>query len=271
MPVKKVVVALLTIVVAIGGFVAGLVLLRQRQELRQLASVPGGQAQVSITPETGSFNIGDTIRASVYFNPANIPISGVAVRLMYPFSGTTPEVRVSRIEINPTLLNSGEWTCPTQNTSLQGGNVIIDIACGNTSAYGFVANTNTLLASIDLSVERTPATNPLVIRFDPAQSVIIRKSDGEDILLIPTSTGTYTIGQGAVSPSLTPTPTTRVTSTPSPTPRLTLTPTPRRTATASATPTTTKGGLPDAGVSYPTLLGVGVGVLTIIGALLLAL
>ena len=185
MTARKLIVAVLIIVVAIGGFVAGLFLLRERQQITEEAAVPGGQAEVSVDPSTGNFDIGDSITAGVSFNPANIAISGVAVRLTYPFAGATPEVTVESIEVNPTLLSSGAWTCPTQNATQQGSNVIIDIACANTSASGFVANTNTLLANISLSVEREPATEPFVLRFDPALSVITRKSDNQDILLIP--------------------------------------------------------------------------------------
>lgn len=271
MPAKKIVVALLIIVVAVGGFVAGLVLLRQRQELREEAAVPGGQAQAAISPTTGNYDVGDTIQTSVFFNPSNVAVSGVAVRLTYPFSGNSPEVSVSSIEISSALLSTGDWTCPTQNSTQQGGNVIIDIACANTSAAGFSANINTLLAKVNLDVERVPVTNPVVIRFDPALSVVTRKSDNQDVLLIPSSTGSYTIAGAAVTTS--PTPTTRITGTvtltPSPTTRLTATPT----STSSATPTLTKGGeqLPEAGVSYPTFFGIGLGVLVIIGALLLVL
>ena len=260
MPAKKVIVALLIIVVAIGGFVAGLVLLRERQSLIEEAAVPTGTAEVSITPETGNFNIVDNINTSVYFNPANNVISGVAVRLTYPFSGATPEISVSSIQVNQTLLSSGDWTCPTQNSKLEGINVVIDIACGNTSAAGFTANTDTLLASVSLKVERAPTVSPLIMRFDPAKSVITRKSDNADVLLIPISSGSYTIAGAG----------TQVTNTPTPTTKLSGTPTPTKTATVSATPTGTQQ-LPDAGVSYPTLFGIGLGAIVIVGALLLAL
>lgn len=271
---KKIVVAVLIIVVAIGGFVAGLKLLRQRQELREEAAVPGGKAEVSIAPVEGNYNPGDTIEGSVYFNPANIAISGVAVRLTYPYSGATPEMIVEKIEVNPTLVSTGDWTCPTQTSSEEGGNVLVDIACANTSAAGFTANTNVLLAKVNFKVERAPAINPIIVRFDPAMSVITQKSNSQDILLIPVSTGTYSIAGGGAATS-TPTPTTRVTATPTargtatPTPTGTLTPT--STVSATITPTVTKGGeLPPAGISYPTLLGIGAGILVIIASVLLA-
>lgn len=270
MPAKKVVVALLIIVVAIGGFVAGLVLLRERQNLNEQAAVPGGQAQVSVLPASGNYNVGDTINMSVSFNPANIAVSGVAVRLTYPFSGATPEVSVASITVNSSFLSSGDWTCPTQNSSLQGGNVVIDIACANTSAAGFTASGETLLADVQLSVDRAPGTSPLIVRFDPALSIITKKSDNQDTLLIPSSTGSYAIAGAGTQISSSPTPTTRLSGTPVPTKKVTATPT----STTSATVTPTKavtGDLPDAGVSYPTIMGVGLGVLVIIGAVLLAI
>jgi hypothetical protein len=267
MPAKKIIAALLVVVVAIGGFVAGLILLQERQELREEAAVPDGQAQVSISPETGTYDAGDTIEASVHFNPANIAISGVAVRLLYPFSGDTPEVSVSDITINSALLSTGDWTCPTQNSTQQGGSVVVDIACANTSATGFVADTDTLLANINFQVDRLPQVSPLVVRFDPVLSVVTNKSNNQDILLIPQSTGSYTIGGASpvTETQVTPTTAAGVTTTPAPTAKATATPT-------TVTPTATDGGqLPDAGISYPTVLGLGLGVLVVLGALVLAL
>ncbi len=275
MSAKKVFVALIIIVVAIGGFVAGLMLLKEKQNIEEQASTPTGSATVSINPQTGTYNVGDTINTSVYFNPKGVIVNGVAIRLTYPFTGSTPEITVSSIEINSSLLSSGDWTCPTQDSSLSGDVVIIDIGCANTSAAGFTTTSETLLANIKLNVERSPQVSPFVIRFDNANSVITRKSDGQDILLVPTSTGSYSIA-GSVTAS--PTPSVKVTTTPTPTLKLTVTATPTASVTATPTKTLTPtptagagGNLPDAGFSLPTLLSVGFGILVIAGAVLLAL
>jgi hypothetical protein len=276
MPTKKILVALLIIVVAIGGFVAGLVLLQERQDIEEEASTPTGTATASIKPDSGNYQVGDTIDASVYFNPKGVVINGVAVRLNYPFSGTTPEVTVTSIEVNSSLLSSGDWTCPTQDSNLSGDTVVIDIACANTSAEGFTANADTLLADVKLNVVRTPQVSPFVVRFDNVNSVMYRKSDNQDILLVPASTGSYTVG-GGTQPTAIPTQsvTSAVTPTLTPTPRLTTTPTSTPSSTFTPTPTkvVTKGGeqLPDAGVSLPTIFGVSFGILVITGAVLLAL
>jgi hypothetical protein len=266
MPAKRIIIALLIILVAVGGFVAGLVLLRQRQSLNEQAAVPGGQAEVSISPSSGNYKVGDTVETTISFNPANISISGVAVRLTYPFTGTTPEIGVESIDINSALTSSGDWTCPTQTSSQQGTNMIIDIACANTSASGFTANTDTLLARVKLKVNTTPATQPFILRFDPALSVITRKSDNQDILLIPTSTGSFTVG----GPVQSPTPTLKVS--PTVTPKVTSKLSPTKAVTGAVTITPTKvTSLPETGVSYPTIFGLGLGIMVIVGALFLAI
>ncbi len=276
MPARRVILAVLSVLLLVGGFVAGLFLIRQRQDIREQASTPTGQATVNLFPEEGTFDVGDTFPVSVRFNTANIAVSRVSVRLTYPYSGSTPELTTGEIEINPSLLSSGDWTCPTKNVTAQAGIVQIDISCGNFSAAGFSSNTDTLLATFNMNVERTPVIDPVVLRFDPTQSVITDKSSNQDILLIPTSTGTYTVS-GTATPQ--PTEPAAPTATPTQGPEATLTPTttstptPTSTTSANLTPTTTtKGGeLPDAGVSYPTILGIGIGTLLIVASVLLAL
>ncbi len=272
---RKIAVVLLIIAVAIGGFVSGLLLLQQRQDIREQAAVPHGDAKVSISPQSGNFNVGDTINTSISFNTSGIAVSGIAVRLMYPFTGGSPEVSVSGIRVNSALLSSGNWSCPVQNASQQGGNVIIEISCANISAAGFTSTTDTLLAQIDLRINRAPSA-ALEVKFDPALSVVTRKSDNQDILLIPTSSGKYTIAgaEETAAPTASPTPTIRTTATP--TTRTTATPRPSATVTSgigggedSITPTIAT--LPDSGVSYPTVLGATIGIMIFVSAILLAL
>lgn len=278
MPAKKIVVALLIILVAIGGFVAGLVLLRQRQDIEDEAAVEGGQATVSISPQTGTYEVGDTIAVSVHFNPSNIAISSVGVRMTYPFTGQTPEVTVSSVDINTSILSSADWTCPTPDDSrLDGTNIIMDIACANIGSGGFTTNTDMLLATVNLYVERPLSTNinPLTVRFDAGESKITRWRDNQDILLIPQSTGSYTVSSTDVPPPSTPTPTGigdpgDLTATPTKVVTSTPTTTTVVTTTGSPTPTTVET-LPDAGVSYPTLMGIGAGIFILLAALVLAL
>ncbi len=272
---KKIIIALLLILVVAGGAIAGLFLIRERQEIEEQAAVPTGVAEASIFPTSGSFDVGDTFPISIYFNTANNPINAVAIQLVYPFSGATPEITVGNIEINSALLSSGTWTCPVQEIKEEGTKVNINIVCAENSAFGFSANSDTLLATMDLTVNRAPSVSPLTIRFDPSKSVITHKTTGEDILLVPQSEGSYAVsGAEIIEPTITvvPTdapdvtvtvvPTTSITSTP------TMTPTP--TTTVAASPTEAPE-LPDAGVSYPTIIVIGFAILVIMGSLILAI
>lgn len=283
---KNVFASIIAVIILAGGVVAGVMLVRQQQELREKAAVPGGQARVSLFPTLGNLNVGDDIPVSVYFNTSGVSISSISLRLLYPFSETQPEVTTSNIEINPIIENSGNWNCPKKSITTEGQSVAIEIECANISATGYATSTDTLLATFSLTVGRIPQTNPFTLSFDPSLSIITQKSNGADILNIPddeTGTATFTVTSDTyVSPTTGPSPTaTKVpTKTPTPSPtttaKVTLTPTPTRgltvTPTKTPTPTTSVSvGLPDAGFSAPTYIGLGLGFVLIIAAVLLAI
>jgi len=251
---SKLILAILLILFLAASIPITIFLVRQRQEIRKRAAVPEGEATVSLFPTTGTYQVNQSFSVSVNFNTANIPVSAIAVRITYPYTGTIPEVTASGIEINSSLLAS-DWGCPVKTIAPLGGTVNIDIACVNTGIAGFTTTTDTLLASFDLVANRIPTTNPITVSFDRTLSVITRKADGTDILLIPTSTGYYTF-TGEAPP--TPTPTSGVggwpTPTPSPIPTLTPTPTSTLIAEATATPTVSPEEVPETGGFTSTLL-----------------
>lgn len=271
---KKIIIALLLILVVAGGAIAGLFLIRERQEIEEQAAVPGGVAEASIFPTSGSFDVGDTFPVSIYFNTANNPISGIQIQLVYPYSGATPEITAGNIEISSALLSSGTWTCPVQEIKEEGSEVNINIVCAENSAFGFSSSGDTLLATMDLTVNRVPSVSPLIIRFDPSKSVITHKTTGEDILLVPQSEGSYAVsGAEVIVPTITVVPTDApdVTVTVAPTTAATLTPTMTPTPTAAAVSPTEAPELLDAGVSAPTIILIGIAILVIMGSLILAI
>jgi hypothetical protein len=254
------------IVILIIGIAAGIYLIRRQQKKIQ-ASVTGGQATIAITPQTGTYQVGDNITTNISFNSAGIPISGIAVRLKYFYSGNIPELYASNLNINPTLLSAGDWSCPVKKIDVATTEVSIDISCVNFSSSGFTSTQDTNLASFEIKANKIPTTNPTSISFDAQKSVITRKSDGEDVLLIPESMASYTItgsdgGLGGGSATITPSPTATATSS------ATITPSP--TAKTSTPNATTSADLPETGFSLPTLLGIITGSALLIVSLYLA-
>lgn len=245
----KLILAVILILFIVASIPITIYLVRQRQEIRKRAAVPEGEATVSLLPATGTYQVIQPFTVSIMFNTANIPISAIAVRITYPYTGTTPEVDASGIETSSSILMSDDWSCPVKTTTPLGGTVKIDIACVNTSITGFSTSTDTLLASFDLVANQIPITNPITLSFDPSQSVITRKADATDILLIPVSTGSYTI-IAAVGGRLEPT------ATPTPTPTSYFTPTPTATvgATLIPTPTVSLEEVPETGIISSTLI-----------------
>ncbi len=271
---KRVIVTALVTVVGVGGIISGAILLKDRQDIRERAAVPNGKAEVTFSPTSGTFDVGETFPVSIYFNTGNDTagyeaISGLSVRVTYPYSGATPEVSASNVQVSSGLLASGDWSCPTSTVTESGGVVNIDIACANVSASGFTATTDTLLATFDLTVNRAPSTSPFTIRFDPSNSVATSWRNGEDILALPQSEGTYAIGGENGGENV---PTATATPSPLPTGNVSVTTTTTTTPTLSPTETaTTPSSLPDAGFSLPTVAGLGLGMLAVFASLALTL
>lgn len=225
-------------------------LVQQQQDIRNRASTPQGQATVSLSPARISIPAGQTITVSVSFKTGGIAISAIAIRLSYPYSGTTPEISVdpASIKANPSLTENS-WACPlVKAVTPKDGIVNVDIACATTNPQGFSTSTDTQLATFTLKAERMPATNPTILKFDPVESKITKKADSQDTLLTPTSTGEYTItassqGGSSGSPTATPIPTAPSITSPTATPTPTGAPT-TRTQTSTSAPQASQPTLP---------------------------
>jgi len=255
---KKILLSLLGVTILIIGVIAGVFLLRRNQNIKKKASSPGGTATVSLNPQNGQFNVGDDFSVTVSFNPQGQLISAIAVRLSYTFEGSDVELSAQTPQISQTLLSSGNWTCPIKEVDIGNSIVNIDISCINTSTTGFTSSSDILLATIPFTAEEE-TSSPVSLEFDSIQSIVTQKSDASDVLLTPTSSGSYSVVSSAdskisESPTPTPTATTTVTSSSSPTP----TPTNSNSdSTVSTTPTptpTAPADLPQSGVTLPTII-----------------
>jgi hypothetical protein len=235
--------------------------------------------------------VGETFTVDIVFSTGGRAISGVVVSLNYPYTGTEPPLSVSDIQLNASegFTDSSQWSFPVKQYSASGGVAQIKLAGANITTEGFSSDASVTLATLTFSAD---LDGSIAASFDAVQSKITDKLTAEDILLIPTSVGTYEVAQDATAtPTPTgPTGTSTLTPTGSPTPTSTLTSTPTPTTgggqgggDATSTPTPTTGGgdatstptpteqLVDAGVELPTVVMIMFGLLMIVGGWLLLL
>jgi hypothetical protein len=288
---KKYIITGVVLFVLIAGLIAGLILVGSRQLFKQEAAVPGGVATVSITPTQSTIAAGETISANVYFNTTGRQVNAMTVQLEYPFTGASPPITVSdNIQIDPALV-ADDWTFPIKSVATVGNKIVIKI--GGFNQFGYTSAGDTKLATLTFT---GVFPGKIIVSFNPTESKITDVDQAEDILLIPSSTGTYIVS-GVVEASPTSAPTTSPEGSPesSPTaaPGTSPSPTPENDATPTATPTPASGGiddsggggttttttgttatappLPDSGVSLPTIIGISAGLLLIIPLIILAI
>ena len=286
---KKYIITGVVLFVLIAGLIAGLILVGSRQLFRQEAAVEGGVATVSITPTQSTIAAGETISANVYFNTTGHEVSAMTVQLEYSFTGTSPPITVSdNIQIDPALV-AEDWNFPIKTVTTVGNKKVIKI--GGYNQFGYTSAGDTKLATLTFT---GVSPGKIIVSFNPTESKTQDVANDTDILLIPSSTGTYIVsGVVEASPSSAPTAAPDGSPESSPTPAPGTSPTPGNDATPTATPTPASGGtddsgsggttttttgttatappLPDSGVSLPTILGISAGLLLIIPLVILAI
>ena len=222
---KKYLLPILVITFLIVGLSVISVSIRQSQTLINKAHNQTTNGGVFLVPATATHFVGDLFPVNLQFNTGGQSISSIALRLIYRFTGTLPQLDVTDANGNTSnqlfpdaaLTSSGNWTFPVKTVTRDSaaGTVTIDLAAINTSTSGFTSsNTNnpTNLATIYFKANQPVSSNPLVVSFDAAQSKMISKTTNANILALPT-TGQYTI--------IAPTPSPYPTVTPSPSPVVT--------------------------------------------------
>ncbi len=195
---------------------------RRGQDIRQRASVPsGGRYYVTLVdPATSAHALNQTFPTEIRLSadePAVNKMAAFSLKLSYTYGGTAPELKV----VDPTTGNETtsivladkvkgtNWSCPTNHVSNVASDkkIIIEVLCANTGEGLLVAQHETdnpadgdLIATINFKATAVPATNPVVISFDQAESIITRKEDGKDYLTIPSNANINIGGGGDTCP-----------------------------------------------------------------------
>jgi len=249
---SKTIIAILGTLLLALSVAVGILLVRQNQGFREKAATSTGTVKVFLSPETKTVAVGETFTANVLLDTAGNKISALTVYLSYPYSGDTPPVAATDIQINSDLIVNQNWNFPIK--SVNTGEDLMEIRIGGltSSSDGYQTTGETVIATISFKAQ---AAGSITVSFDPTMTKATNKTTGEDILLTPTSVGRYTVSGGeataiptasTTTPTISPTPIRAVTPTPSPIPA------------------------PQSGVSSPTLARIAGGITLIIGAILLS-
>jgi hypothetical protein len=235
----------LSVFILAGALVAGLILVKQPQEIREKAAPA---TSLSFSPSTQSIARGTNFSTTVVMNTGTNQVSGVDISLTFDPSA-----------ISVTSVSQGAGISVFDSTIRN----TIDNTTGKILYSAYVldktkAVLGTNLVVITISGQVKPTANagvyPIVFASDTSvagvgegQNVITSKVDGSITAFVPTPTFTPTPSfTNTPSPTKTPTPT--FTNTPSPTktptPTFTSTPIPTSTPTATKTPTPTNTNTP---------------------------
>lgn len=195
---KKDLLGLALIALLFSGLWLAARLTREQQDIRREAATPTGVGEVRLSPDSLSVGVGEEFPLDVYFNTGPNEaeaqaISSMAIRITYPYSGTTPELEVVGIEQNFTDLAPGDWAMPVKLSEAKNGMVSIDILAVNINVSGYKNHEDKKLATIMMRVNSMPAANPTVLNFDPSETIMTSKVDARDMLLIPTSEASISI------------------------------------------------------------------------------
>jgi len=185
------------ILLLLTGLIAAVMLVKERQEIRKQAAVTSGRFHVALSPDSGELEPAQTLPIAIKFSaedPANNKIAAISLRLTYEFSDTTPSLIVENVDLNTAVFDPASWNCPINQVEVEEDRVTIELLCANVSegyqAPEYVAgDTNTWATLATITLEADPqGANPqteFTLRFDPTDSIVTRKTDGQDFLAIP--------------------------------------------------------------------------------------
>ncbi len=238
----------------------GVYLLQQRTNVAEKAAPA---TAMYITPGSQSKSPGSTFTFSVDIDTSTNSVTGVDARLTFNpavMQITSLTQGAGATNLNQTITNTYDNTAGT-----------ISYAIFTLDGTKAIHGSNIEVLKVNAQVASGAAAGSYNIAFDPATAASASQ-EGQNVL-VSKSQGVLIVAAAGNNPTATPTPTATATSTS----QATATPTPTATATdsgATATPVATQSTplpIPVTGTEWPTYVGVAFGLLTIVGAIILAI
>ena len=265
---KKLIISVVGVLVLVGGLAFGVLLVKRNQDIREKAApatsftispaqqskTAGSSVSVDVVMDTGSNQV-VALDIALSFDPQGLDI--ISITQGGAISNFNNELK-KQIDPSGRILYSAYTADRTKAVSGSGLSVL----------------------TITGKVKDSASQGSYRISF-LSQSSVGGLGEAAANLLTNTAPGSVNVEGGASTPTPTATPL------PSPSGQATPTSTPVTTATPTATPVNTPTPLPaasgqatstpivfpvpESGISYPTIFGIGIGILLLVGSLLLAL
>jgi len=242
----KIILIILGILVLIGGVAAGLILVKNNQDIREKAAPA---TTMYITPASQSKVAGSSFTFSVNIDTSTNAVTGVDIRINFD----PKAIQINSLQkgggasnLDQTIVNSFDNT---------GGSLSYAIFTLNSSKA--ISGSSIEVLRVNATVKPSASAGNYNISFNVATAASASQ-EGQNILISKTP-AMLTV----TSPSATATPTSGTTPTP--------TPTSVPGASPTATPTASPMPIPVSGASWPSVVAGFLGILVIIGSLVLAI
>lgn len=227
-----------------------------------------------ISPGSQTKAPGATFSFSVNIDTSTNSVTGVDVRLKYDPAA----MQIISLQQGAGVTNLNQTISNTYDNSAGTVNYAIFTLDGSKAVQG----SGIEVLKVNAQVTDTAASGSYSLTFDPATAAAASQ-EGQNVL-VSKSQGTLVVGGGtAATPTATATANATATATPTATatgtsnPQATATPTPAVTATPTSQPTVYNPGptqtaipIPETGTDWPTMAAFGIGLVTIISAIVLA-
>ena len=248
----KIILAVLGVLVLIGGVAAGLILVKNNQDIREKAAPA---TVMYITPASQSKAAGSSFTFSVNIDTSTNAVTGVDIRINFD----PKAIQINSLQKGIGASNLDQTISNTFDNA--GGTIFYAIFTLDSSKA--VSGSSIEILKVDATVKPNASAGNYNISFNQATAASASQ-EGQNVLIGKTpATLTVTSPNPTATPTTNPNPTSTPTQSTSPT--ATPLQSPSGQATASPIP------IPVSGASWPSIAAGFLGILVIIGSLVLAI
>ncbi len=200
---KKLIFSVLGLLLLTGGLIAAIFIVGKQIIFQNKAFTETGTATLTVSPSSGTKNVGDIFPVNFKFATVGATENGVStVQFVFSFPSNLDLVNssgnpVNQLTIDPAFTTTGtKWTFPFNTVTRSAGIVTVQFSGIYSDTVGYMTAIPLTLATAHLKAVSSGVAN---FTFDPVNTVILTKGyPTQDILKTPDSVS-FTISSGTTS------------------------------------------------------------------------